>query len=562
MADHFPDLPPLQQHYSLSTNQETKRLNILKIPFYVLFLLCFALSLFSWHAWKNTDSKTLLAILCTCLITKIGSLLGIIGSFKSIQDLRYKNLDNSRVRIATGHQILMVAFYFLIMVLMAFIIFGTRALFYSDRSIAYLDAQFHSSHSDWVLRYGETSLENIEKWALLMTNVAGYTCYIIVCLILLITYLLLAITMTYGIINSITSLISLGILVLGWSIVYILVYAVMFRQQMGFDISLLMLGTVVALAFSLGVIAVFGYILAVTDKVKYLKKYIFLCAVGSFLAVLSFSGSVAVSRSLVKQLGEECYDFMSMVDESYINALGCGEKYLNVRESEELACDKTQQRYIWEQRGNYGCLNPLCCQILITDSKSTFDYLGVCSASAIVMILISLWSCYYLYCKSQIQDLESPGPQDHRILVALVLLSVLWVYLITFHLPSVPKTVPYKNAGVVVNGAGIVDPRLLNSGYCIVMDPIELTAEKCEECSKTEFWLAIAGGEVVRGDNLEEVKIENTDNGLLVSDIDLEKVKEVANKAKLCPLCGDEVWDISIYRTDTMKTGEVETNPM
>ena len=55
----------------------------------------------------------------------------------------------------------------------------------------------------------------MEKWALMMTNVVGYTCYIIVFLILFITYLLLAIAMTYGIINSITSLISLGILILG-----------------------------------------------------------------------------------------------------------------------------------------------------------------------------------------------------------------------------------------------------------------------------------------------------------------------------------------------------------
>lgn len=542
MAEAFPNLPSLQRQMSLSTHQETNRLNILKTAFYVLLLLCLALSLFSWHTWKHTDSKTLLAILVSCLITKIGSLLGIIGSFKSIQDLRYSDLSLNSVRISTGHQILMIAFYFLIMMLMAFIIFGTRALFYSDRSIAYLEARYNSDFHEWEMRYGESSLESMEKWALLMTNVAGYTCYIIVGFIVLIIYLLLAITMTYGIVNSIISLISLGILVLGWSIVYMLIYAVMFRQQMGFDISITMLAVTVLLALSLGIIAVFGYVLALSDNKNYLKPYFFLCVVGIFLSIFSFSESVAVSRSLVTQLGEECYDFMSMVDQKYINSLGCGEKYLNVTNTDLLSCEKNRQRYIWEERGSYGCLNTLCCQVLITDSKAKFDYLAICSMCAVVMVLISLWTCYYFYYK----EVDEPAPQDKRILVALVGLSLLWVYLITFHLPPVPETVPYMNAAAIVSGATVVDQRLLHAGYCISLDSLDFVSEKCEDCSKVEYFLAIQGGKVLKPDN-------TTANEYMTMENDLEKIKFDLNKAKLCPICGNEIWTIEIQRLDYIK---------
>ena len=98
--------------------------------------------------------------------------------------------------------------------MIAFIIFGTRALFYSERSITYLEAKFNSEHDEWLLRFKDKSLEEIQKSALLMTNTVGYICYIIVFIILIITYILLAITMTYGLINSITTLINLGILML------------------------------------------------------------------------------------------------------------------------------------------------------------------------------------------------------------------------------------------------------------------------------------------------------------------------------------------------------------
>jgi hypothetical protein len=202
MEEPSPDSVFPGQNKVSSTRREKARLNVLKITFFVLFILCLFLSIFSWHTWKYTDSKTLLMVMLTCLATKIGCVLGIIGSFKGIQEIKYRKLTGDSANLGFGHQILIISFYFLVVVLIGFIIFGTSALFESEKYISYLNDKYNSDHEDWVQRFGDISLEQLEKLGLLMINVVGYTCYIIVLLILIIEYLLLAIATLRGILSN------------------------------------------------------------------------------------------------------------------------------------------------------------------------------------------------------------------------------------------------------------------------------------------------------------------------------------------------------------------------
>lgn len=550
------DLSSPEKQMHMSFKQEKNRLNFLKIVFYVLFILCLALSLFSWHTWKQTDSKTLLAIMACCILTKIGSILGIVGSFSSIQDLKHQKDISSEVKTGPGHHILVVSFYFLILVLIAFVIFGTRALFYSDRAIAYLDAKFNSDSEEWFLRYGDLSLEDMENWSLLMTNVVGYTCYIIVFLILLITYLLMGIALKYGIISSVLSLINLGLLVLTWGIVYLIIYADVFRQQMDFYIPISLIISAIALAVALCIVSVLGYIIAVTEKASYIKSYIILCLIACSIAGMSTFLSTSVSRNFVTSLGYQCYDFMAMVDEQYINNLGCGEKYVNISTSQEFGCSKGQQRYIWEHRGDYGCLNSLCCEIFITDSKAKFDYLGICSASCIIVIFISVWCSLNFYYKEDCEVVENQSKGHMKILIALLLVSVVWVYFISFHLPPVPATVPYKKAGVIVTNGAFVDPRLMHEGFCLVLDPLDIQVEKCDDCTKSEYSLTAEGKSLLRMDSYDSQN--SNENSFTFTDQDFDKIREVYNKLKLCPPCENAKFALNLNRTNFLKSGETE----
>lgn len=538
----------------LSPKIEKKYLNILKINFYVLFILCLALSLYSWHTWKQTDSKTLLAIVVSCVLTKIGCILGLLGSFKTIQDIKFTKLNKIRHSDAWGYQILIVALYFLILVTILFTIFGTRALFYSDRSIAYLNAKFYSDAEEWSARYGERTIEDIETWAMTMTNIVGYTCYIIVFIILIIIHLLMSIALKYEIINSVFSLVSLGILLLSGAIVYILVYAVRFKQLMDFSIPILMIFFNVLLAFCLLLTSVYGYVIAVADKVKHLKYYVALCCFTACVALLSSKYSIGVSRALVTQLGPNCFDFMSMVDQDYINTLGCGVKYLNVTDSSQLTCNKIQQRYIWEDKGNYGCLNPLCCEILITDSKAKFDYLTICSAGSILILTVALWTSFYLYHKPQIKFFNT-SQQHTKILIALIVFSIIWVYLISFKIPPVPETVPYKYTAVRVINSGVVDNRLLSHSFCLFIESID-APEKCEDCVKAEYTLSVSGKKGIYY-NEQESEINNE---FIFKSQDLEKIKDTISKLKLCPSSINDQWEILIEKTDYSKSGETKTS--
>lgn len=535
----------------LPSKQEKKRLNILKIAFYVLLILCLALSLYAWHTWKQSDSRTLLAIVFSCLVTKIGCVIGLLGSFKTIQDLKAVSLKKISYADTWGHQILIVALYFLILVMTLFIVFGSRALFYSDRSVAYLNAKFRSDHEEWRLRYGDKSIEEVEFWVLIMTNVVGYTSYIIVLFILVIIQMLMGIAVKYEIINSVMSLVSLAILFISGAVVYILVYAVRFKQMMDFHISSLLIVSNVALAFFLLLTAVYGFAVAVADKAKYLRAYVGLCVLTASLGLVASKFSIGVSRDLATQLGSNCFDFMAMVHEDYITTLGCGNKYLNYSDHYLNHCDRSQHRYVWEEKGKYACLNPLCCQILITDSKAKFDYLAICSAGSIALVLLALMTSFYVYIKPKIKYFNTPQ-QHGKILSALFFFSVLWIYLISFKIPPVPATVPYKNPAVKVSNSGIIDPRLVYPGYCLIIDSYELNTDKCEDCLRSEYVGKVLGKGILFIDSPEE----KSSSEASFKTQDPEKLKDWVSKLRLCPENYDQKWQLVLEKNDFSKSGE------
>ena len=120
----------------------------------------------------------------------------------------------------------------------------------------------------------------------------------------------------------------------------------MFRSQMEFYIPNSLIIFIILLVTVLSLVSVLGYVIACTEHIKYLKIYVFVCVVGSLLALCCTYESVGVSHSFSIKLEKQCYDYMSMVDEKYVNTLGCGGKYYNVTNNDELSCDKDQQRYV------------------------------------------------------------------------------------------------------------------------------------------------------------------------------------------------------------------------
>lgn len=158
-------------------------LNVLKIGFFLLIGISFALSIFSWYTWKHTDSKNMLTVLSACLIAIIGSILGLIASFKTIQE-HHQLIQNKR---EYGADIMMISFYFLIIDFILYSVFGTAALIYTDSSIKYINDLYKQDQTMWRLLYGDKTLEEVQDWVVLMIHLIGYICYIMIVLIVIIS---------------------------------------------------------------------------------------------------------------------------------------------------------------------------------------------------------------------------------------------------------------------------------------------------------------------------------------------------------------------------------------
>jgi len=524
----------------LTSHQEENDLNILKIAFFLLIVICFTLGFFAYYTWKETGTQALLAVIATCLVTMVGSLLGIIGSFKSIAELKFRHLIIARERPAYGHDILISAFYFLIVVFTCFLVFGSRALFFYDHPMSYLEALYNSPSGAWAEKYGEKSLEEVEEWAILMTSLVGYLCYLTAVIITVITYLMFVLSTNYEAIHSILEVINLGVMVLAMGVIYTASYCLNYRREMGLkeivpytiSVSSLLLGLFMVCICAL------GYVMARKEKLKLMKYYI----AGNLLLILScslvFCFSLRKAEEFKENLIENCFDFMALVGEDFVATLGCEPKYILSSSSEDfLNCDKTQLRYIWENSNwdsRYGCLNPMCCETLVTEAKTKFDYLSICAISTVFLSGIALWGCYFFHKK--LNRLGVTPPQlhraDHKILLFMILLPVGLALCLQFLLPGAPSIPPYLEPKVKVDKATFVDQRLMSSGFCYSGAELGFEGALCDSC---ELHADVSGFNGVVESSSESVSAAG--NGYSFVTKDYKKLNEVVKNSKLCPSC-------------------------
>ncbi|CAG9309904.1 unnamed protein product [Blepharisma stoltei] len=161
-------------------------LNILKICFFLLIGILFSLAVFSWYTWKHTNSKVMIGIMGTSLVAIVGCILGIIGSFKSIQE--HHQIYAANIRREYGHDIMMISLYFLVADFILFSVLGTFALLSTQQSLDFLQNLYDNDKEGWKLMYGDKEIDEVKEWAILMIHIVSYTCYIIVVLIVLISF--------------------------------------------------------------------------------------------------------------------------------------------------------------------------------------------------------------------------------------------------------------------------------------------------------------------------------------------------------------------------------------
>lgn len=536
-----------------STIKEEENLNFLKTLYFVMGVISIFLALFSHYTWTHTTSYSILILFLASILSKISAILGVVGCFREIKDLKYKDLIASGEKESLGKKYLMISFYLMLVCIIFLLVFGTHALFYSERSQAYLEAYYYSDPAGFEAYYGN-SLENIEKWGILLITISGYTAYIIIIVMLFITYFAYVLSALYNSIETMFEILNLNIMNLGLAMVYITVYCIEYNTQIKFQANTPknIQYAVIVVGCMLCAVCILGFWVLGNQSNKTLKAYL---VVNFFMIVAcALCSTVSVrSSSLFKEgLSEKCFDFMAIVSAEYISELGCAKKYLNTTSVQENQCAKGQNRYIWENteeiEENYGCLNSYCCDVLIADAKTKLDYLGICSAGCIFLIGMSLWACYYLFKKINASDSAHRHNPNLKIWVWGVLSPCITIVGILYFIPQAPYLPPYIDADVVVGSATLVDSRLLSDSWCYTDVRLDLHDSGCDQCAKSEYFADVLG--------------TNGCSDLdLVSSYSLPDLLAQVSRLKLCPVCSGSPyqWIITVYRRDYWSNSTTET---
>lgn len=393
---------PNEESKSSTITADEEKLNFLKTLYFILAVLSIFLSLFSYYTWKHTRSHSILVLSFTSVLCTISAIFGVFGSFRGITDLKYRHLILAGEKEGHGKNFLTLSFFLMILSLALLMVFGSHALFYSERSLSYFQAFYNSNALEFEELFGK-SLDELEKWCMLLIMISGYTAYLIIIVMVFITHFAYLLSHLYDSIDRMFEILNLNIMNLGLGMIYITVYCLKYDSNIKFEANvpenvpyaIIIVGVFLCIMCGMG----FGTVKA--QAIGPLKVYILSSFFMIVICALCSTFAVKSAHMFREGLSEKCFDFMAIVHADYLENLGCSNKYLNTTNIEESTCFKGQIRYIWEPnlsiKDSFGCLNSYCCDVLVTDAKTKFDYLGICASSAIGLNCISLWACYYIW---------------------------------------------------------------------------------------------------------------------------------------------------------------------
>jgi len=540
----------LRMGRKMTLHQEEVRLNILKILYFFLILSSLALEVFVCITWAQTDSYLLLALAGTTSMTIIGSVLGLVGSFVAIGELKARSQSPAPLRSNTpGQNLLIFSFYFLLYIFSSYLVFGSGALFFQDQSLTFLEAK-HSDEAAWASNFSSKGLDEVLDFTSLMITIAGYSCFITNVIIGVSIYYIFVLSSVWEVIHKVLMVICIVLLFLGLGILYLAGVGELMIKYLDFEE--IVPGWVSLAAILVGALICFsayqGYIMAHGEKTPAVRCFIVIQLLVLCSSLIFGIGALMSATHFREKLNTSCYDTLSLIDRDYTPVLGCDQKYREVARTEaQLTCSKEQVRAIWEteldsQGVLYGCLNSQCCGSLVASAKSVFDYMGIQALAAVVIVSVALWGISYLLEKLKKFGVSQNHDKDYRFLLSMILFSVSFALILYTNLRLHPRQPPHKDALLVVSNGGVVDQRWLQASECyrgLQLPAIGDLSLKCPSCdpSKTFVTISTTGGQVYKP---EKASVENLETRVDYWQFASGKENNIAKaiaELTVCPYC-------------------------
>jgi hypothetical protein len=137
-----------------------------------------------------------------------------------------------------------------------------------------------------------------------------------------------------------------------------------------------------------------------------LKLYAIIISILLVLIVITAVQIFIYLPELKASFEKKCPQILPLVNEKYLETLGCTEKYLaNNTAPVSLPCKKSHIHYIWEfnldkdydnQYDFYGCINTNCCNSIAATFQANIDYLALFGGVTAFLGIISAVGSFYL----------------------------------------------------------------------------------------------------------------------------------------------------------------------
>lgn len=540
----------LRMGRKMTLHQEEVRLNILKILYFFLILSSLALEGFVCITWAQTDSYLLLALAGTTSMTIIGSVLGLIGSFVAIKELKVRPQSPAPLHSNTpGQNLLIFSFYFLLYIFSSYLVFGSGALFFQDQSLTFLEAK-HSDEAAWASNFSSKGLSEVLDFTSLMITIAGYSCFITNVIIGVSIYYIFVLSSVWEVIHKVLMVICIVLLFLGLGILYLAGIGELMIKYLDFED--IVPGWVSLAAIVVGALICFsafqGYIMAHGEKIPAIRCFILIQMLVLGTSLIFGIGALMSATHFREKLNTSCYDTLSLIDRDYTPVLGCDQKYHEVARTEaQLSCPKEQVRVLWEteldsQGVLYGCLNSECCGSLVASSKSVFDYMGIQALAAVIIVSVAFWGISYLVEKVKKFGVSPNHDKDYRFLLSMIFFSAAFALILYTNLRLHPRQPPHKSALLVVSNGGVVDPLWLQAGECyhgLQLPTFEDFSQKCPSCdsSKTYITVSTVGGRVYKPEKASVEDLETRTDFWQFASGKANAIDKAIAELTVCPLC-------------------------
>jgi len=553
--------PALSIGSHISVSREKGLITALTVLFAGMLLVTLVACEEAFRSWRHWGGYQLFAVGCFSPFATLASVLSLLGGLKSVRDLADKDQLVTKVKGIVGEDVMLFGLYLTLVAGVGLGVLGGCCVFYQEEIELVLQAQFADVNVASALYPGATFTEVSQSLHSSYATV-GYLCLTYSVLAFLSFLIQLSLSLDHESTHSILQVEALVQLCLALFIILTAKFCLQVKSDFDWEeVPKAGLQMGIWLGVAAGVLAVYGFYVGKWEDTSHICFHSLFSLGFVFFAIYFLSIYQQAHESFQHTLSESCLDTMSLVENGYMHAIGCPQKYSQTAASSAaLTCPKAQQRLLWEESPEktlYACLNLDCCGYLVATTKAIVNYLGVSVQFANIIACMCLLTSFVLITKISRKGASMFHTADAKIMLAMGLILALGGGLIYAVVPLSPRPKPELSPALSVLHGGLLEPWEVQEGVCVRAPLLTIRPYMLQggttESSSVQVLIQGHGGYLGFSQAASEVNVTDRQPNVLKIEgsdpISLTKVLQSVVFCATCPFLPTSL-DVNITRKD------------